>query len=827
MKRALLLFCLCLTSIVLSAQTSISGTVTDEENGDPLISATIALYKDGNLETGNFTDIDGNFYFANIDPGVYAIEVTYTGYQAKRVEDIQVYEGQVNNIDIELGTGVNLTTIVVEGYQEPLVRADETTQGEIVTSTEIRQLPTRSINALAATGAGVASNDEGAELNIRGARSNATYYYVDGIRVQGNLIQESEIEQLQTVIGGVPAQYGDVAGGFVSITTKGPSNRFGGSVEIETSEGLDDFGQSLAGFSLSGPLLKSAKDRSQSILGFRLAGRYTLREDDNPSAVPLFRVKDEQLAQLEANPLTVFDRGNGDFAPFVSADFLNNDDVNVLATRPFEESSRADITGKLDIQVTDGIDVQLTGYYGETENLFTPSTGNSFWRVYNSHNNPTRFDTDWRVNARFRHRLGQQGTSEANNSVIQNASYTLQFGYENNQFERSDPRHGDNYFAYGHVGNFDVDYIPVFAPIPSSTGLLDSLVHIDYRPVLAGYDDSQSSNPVLSNYNNIYGIDDFTGESLYGAPFGFTFGATEEIIGSEGIAVPQAVNSFVATNGFVQPIFNNAWGLHTNVGTVYNLAQRGENEIFTFNANASLDIVPGGGNDDRNRHSIQFGIMYEQRILRNYGVAPRGLWTLGRQLVNQHLVSVDQSNRVVGQAEVDPLSNDLGLGGTFDVFAPTVDNLPGQFYISLRERLGIPIDEFVNIDGLDPSQLSLDMFSAEELNDAALLGYTGYDYLGNEFNGSFDDFFGLVDPATGLRGENTFSVAPLEPIYTSAYIQDKFRINDMIFRLGVRVDRFDANTKVLTDPYSLFRLQGAQEWHDANGLDRPGNIGDD
>jgi len=238
MKRALLLFCLCLTSIVLSAQTSISGTVTDEENGDPLISATIALYKDGNLETGNFTDIDGNFYFANIDPGVYAIEVTYTGYQAKRVEDIQVYDGQVNNIDIELGTGVNLTTIVVEGYQEPLVRADETTQGEIVTSTEIRQLPTRSINALAATGAGVASNDEGAELNIRGARSNATYYYVDGIRVQGNLIQESEIEQLQTVIGGVPAQYGDVAGGFVSITTKGPSNRFGGSVEIETSEGL-------------------------------------------------------------------------------------------------------------------------------------------------------------------------------------------------------------------------------------------------------------------------------------------------------------------------------------------------------------------------------------------------------------------------------------------------------------------------------------------------------------------------------------------------------------------------------------------------------------
>ncbi|MEM8586177.1 MAG: TonB-dependent receptor, partial [Bacteroidota bacterium] len=228
MKRALLLFCFSITSLILFAQTSISGTVTDEDNGDPLISATVALYKDGNLETGNFTDLDGNFYFANVDPGVYDVEVTYTGYQAKRVTDIQIYEGQSNRVDIQLGTGtgINLNEVVVIGFEEPLVEQDNTTVGNTVTSSEIRQLPTRNINALAATGAGIASTDEGGALNIRGSRSNATYYYVDGIRVQGNLIQESEIEQLQTVIGGVPAAYGDVTGGFISITTKGPSRRF-------------------------------------------------------------------------------------------------------------------------------------------------------------------------------------------------------------------------------------------------------------------------------------------------------------------------------------------------------------------------------------------------------------------------------------------------------------------------------------------------------------------------------------------------------------------------------------------------------------------------
>ena len=31
----------------------------------------------------------------------------------------------------------------------------------------------------------------------------------------------------------------------------------------------------------------------------------------------------------------------------------------------------------------------------------------------------------------------------------------------------------------------------------------------------------------------------------------------------------------------------------------------------------------------------------------------------------------------------------------------------------------------------------------------------------------------------------------------AAYIQDKFTINELIFRLGVRFDRYDVNTKVL------------------------------
>ena len=90
--------------------------------------------------------------------------------------------------------------------------------------------------------------------------------------------------------------------------------------------------------------------------------------------------------------------------------------------------------------------------------------------------------------------------------------------------------------------------------------------------------------------------------------------------------------------------------------------------------------------------------------------------------------------------------------------------------------------------------------------------------MGNEFDGSFDDFFD-VDPVTG---ERTFLVAPNRPIYAAAYLQDKFTINDMIFRLGVRIDRYDANTRVLKDPFSLYEIQTAGDFHINFGTDQAG-----
>ena len=119
------------------------------------------------------------------------------------------------------------------------------------------------------------------------------------------------------------------------------------------------------------------------------------------------------------------------------------------------------------------------------------------------------------------------------------------------------------------------------------------------------------------------------------------------------------------------------------------------------------------------------------------------------------------------------------------------------------------------------------MFAAEELTNDRKINYYGYDYLGNKlpFDVSFNDFFTAEDE----QGRRTLPVAANKPIYSAAYIQDKFTFKDIIFRLGLRVDRYDANTKVLKDPYSLYEIMQTGDFYDLPDVDQdqPSNVDDD
>ncbi len=829
MRNLLLIFSLLLITSVAIGQTAIAGKVTDaNDNGAELIGANLVFKKNGNFITGVSTDFDGNFK-VNLDPGTYDVTITYLGLDDLQINGVVAKAGQTTDLPVEMGGngGIILGEIVVKEFRVPLIDKDNTTSGQTITSKEIRNLPTKNISALASTAAGLSQVDEGDDVTVRGSRADAVDYYIDGIRVRGALIPESEIEQLQVITGGIAAKYGDVTGGIISITTKGPSSQFGGNVEVETSEYLDDFGYNLVNANVSGPILKKKNDdgSEESIIGFRFSGRYRHQKDDDPPATPIYTVKDEKLAELEANPIIFDNTGNVTIGPFgeiiqpliAAGTNLTNEDIDVLGYRPNEENQIIDLTAKIDARLSKNIDLSFTGTFNDTRDKFTPGTFGSSadpepsWQIINSHNNPTNATRRYRGNFRFRHKLGRQGGVEegaeaVKSSIIQNAFYTLQGGFERGTQNLEDERHGDNYFNYGYIGRFFQDYIPVIGVTEFAGGVgvatpgdNNLYGHVDYREVFTGYEANTEINPVLANYNNL------------------TVDATDEV-------------QFPAQNGLFLESSTNIWGdRFSNVGQVYNLNRKAINDVITFTATSSFDLVPGKSDDSR--HSIEIGFWYEQRYSSQYTVAPRGLWNLARNLANDHILGVDFDTEIgtvdLTSAAFNTDFETQNLLGSIVQHDLLLDNNSQSFFFQkIREATGVPVNEYINIDELDPGIFSLDMFTALDLIDAGLTNYYGYDYLGNKLSNTvtFDDFFTTTD----ADGRRTFPVAAFQPNYFAGYIQDKFTFNDITFRVGLRVDRYDANTKVLKDPYSLYEIKGAGDYFNENsGEERPGTIGDD
>jgi outer membrane receptor protein involved in Fe transport len=798
MARHLLLTILFLMAgLLVEAQTSIQGSVTDAESGQPILFGTVALYKNGVLITGTETDFDGYYSITEIDPGTYELEFSYTGYQSLRISDVAVLAGKANKLDAKISAGITMETVVIT-YTKPLVEQDNTTQGQTLTSEEIKNLPTRNINALAALGAGIASSDEGSAISIRGSRTNATNYYIDGIRVAASSVPKSEIEQLQVITGGVEARYGDVTGGIISITTKGPSERFGGGAELETSEPFDNYGHNLAVLNFSGPIWKK---NGETVLGYRIAGQFQQNREDDPPALSVYQANDQTLAELEANPVTLIGA-----TPYPSAESVTNSGINVTDNRPNETRTNYDLVTKIDASLGRNVDFTFSGAYFNTANQFTPGG----WNIYNFNNNPTDYNNGFRTNFRIRHRLGTTPGGSADGSqkgaIIQNAAYILQFGYERAKNNRADKTHGDRLFDYGYIGNFDMSWEPSLRLIaedigPNADSTLFFFGLADYTRTLNSYTPG-TANPVLTRY--VHNASDATN-----------------------------FDDFLVQNGFVPSTLSSAWSLYSNVGTVYNANVKGVNDRITFNANTSFELVPGGSGGAR--HNIQFGLMYEERINRSYSIAPSRLWTVARLHANEHLDGTGLDSSTVAYY-IDTVAY------IRDNFPQTIDTIPWQipvyapnvvtagsdnlFYKNVREKFGIPLNQYINVDGIDPNDLSLDMFSARELNDSRNilnLNYYGYDYLGNQLEGiTFEDFFTTVDE-NGIR---SFPVAAFRPNYQSAFIQDKFTYKDVIFRLGLRVDRFDANTKVLKDLYSLYDIMNAGDFDARFDNTRPGNIGD-
>jgi len=776
---------------------TLKGTLKDAETGEPLPFVNIVLQEGERQITGSATDFDGKYTIKPIPPGTYDVLVSYVGYNARKVEGVIINNEKITFLDIELEAGVKLEEFEVIDYTVPLIDKDGGSSGGTVTREDITKMPGRSATSIAATVGGV--QQTGAGTSIRGAREGNTFFYIDGIKVRGSTnLPKAAIEEVQVLTGGIPASYGDATGGIVAITTRGASTRFFGGIDILTSGfanqdgdgiGLDRYSQTQIEGVLSGPLLwkKNAEgEKERPLLGFFLSVNYRNFMDNRPLATGAFRIKEDAKNQLIADPLRFVVQGinddsangvyideDGNSVPAVAiapqiqannnAEFLDPDDWEEVPARQYDRQQGISLTAKLDVATTPNIDLSFGGTY----DFVTDRSWSYNNSLFNAVNNGETRDQNFRIFGRFTQRFANDDNQEGGGGLIKNAFYSLMVDYSQRNFRSWDPVHEDNLFNYGYVGRFEEVTAPFYTfQVASDTIPATGFYQEDFRTLEVQFTPSEVNSDLASYTTDLY---EFYEEN------GFNMRTPEQIDASGGLR-----------NGRLP---SSVYNLYTAIGVPFNNYQFFDNNQFRITGSGSADI----GN-----HAVTLGFEFEQYTERSFSAAPVGLWNLARQYANDHIGEFDTST---------PTSSFFVDGEQYFNFDRIID-LASQttFDRNLRTRLGLDPngDDLIYVDALDPETFELEMFSADELLNQGnnLVNYYGYDYKGDPLTGgrpTIDDFFTETDD----NGDFTRPVAPFQPIYIAGYIMDKFTFDDIIFNVGLRVDRFDANQSVLKDQFVI------------------------
>jgi outer membrane receptor for ferrienterochelin and colicin len=264
MKKFLILLFTTCQFIYAGTTGKLSGSVKDSQSGEPLVGANIIVV---GTDYGAATNVDGNFVILNIPPGNYSVKISYIGYEASLVTDVQIIVDQTTLLQAQLNSESIVVGEVVVVASTPMVQRDVTSSVSVIRRDQIDALPVSNFKDLLSLQAGVVETGSN-DLHIRGGRSNEVAYLVDGIYVKdpllGNLALEignDAIQEMSLLSGTFNAEYGNALSGVVNIVTRDGDENFTGRLEARTSEfGIDrysDLHESRVNGSLSGPFFSN------------------------------------------------------------------------------------------------------------------------------------------------------------------------------------------------------------------------------------------------------------------------------------------------------------------------------------------------------------------------------------------------------------------------------------------------------------------------------------------------------------------------------------------------------------------------------------------
>jgi hypothetical protein len=220
---------------------SLSGVVTDTAGG--VVPGASVIVK--NVATGvsseTTTGVNGAFNVPALDPGVYSVTVSLTGFKTAVINDIRLLTATPASIQAKLEVGALTETVEVKGGST-LVQTTSSAVTSTIAIEQLKELPLVSRNALYSVaflpGVETAGGPRGS--TISGLPNNTVNITIDGITT-GNAFMSTDgfftlvtprldaVEEI-TVTGAVPGAGGGSGAVQIAFTTRSGTNTFNSSI---------------------------------------------------------------------------------------------------------------------------------------------------------------------------------------------------------------------------------------------------------------------------------------------------------------------------------------------------------------------------------------------------------------------------------------------------------------------------------------------------------------------------------------------------------------------------------------------------------------------
>lgn len=798
MKKFLYLFLLMFTyTLCLAQDAELRGVVSDDE-GVPFPDVTVLLFQDANVAGVSLTDSIGFYSMSSITPGNYMIQVSIPGYSTQK-QYIKFYVGksEIRNISMS-SSNDTLPTAKVTGRR----LQSEDVSGEI----DKEQLEH-------ATGTGVIDvikvNPKVRIQNGRAVvgvgRPTGTGIMFNNVSIIGpSPITTDGMQAISILDNGVSARYGGFSGGAIRYTPSLVGLKDLNAFRFQSSSPFNGYHFNQVTFMNSRALkIDRGNQEGRAFVkwGTSFLAIYDFKKDPRPVYGGSWKVTDETAEHLSDNPLTSSEVVG---AQVSSASFLSEEDLERVQARDNAYRHNASAQFQVYHQPNWRSRIQWINRYQYRKQRL-PSFNN---QLLNSQNNPTNTNHFIHSQLIYKNRVktpydryGKPLKDDA--YIISSLKYSLEVDFQRNFANVQHDRHRDEVFDYGYIGKFVTKRAPVYNYVENSKRVYDQATDSFYN--LRGYWEFSGFTDTAVQFSP-------SDRNLSRANF---TSALLDVVG-ETRNIGEIQQSGAVINGYNIP---NVYSLFFDQGSITGNYSKSQNSQLFINAYTEIAVHPFRNKNIR--HDLEFGLSFRKENRSYYNLAANNLWQLMPLLVNDHISYDDQFSSYRSRDQNGNFTDTLQFNAHVDAESQKV--FDKRLRARLIEQGKATETSFIDINSLDPDDLSLEDFSADELlnNGNPYAFYAGYDHTGKK--------------RASKSGINSFLNNPLSrsidayrPLEIAAWIQDKFVFKDLIVRAGVRLERFDANQAVLSDPYLLYATHTAGEVSELSGVEtnHPSQIGD-